>query len=132
MSSEPQKDFDGWIKVKSNIHSAGIFHNIKEGEIWWCSMGINVGVEIDGKQEFFLRPVLIIKKLSRYSFMGIPLTSKEHYGTWYIEFEFKNKKQFAALAQARVFSVYRLHRKMGMVPNSDLKLVKNGFKNLYF
>ena len=64
--------------------------------------------------------------------MGIPLTSKEHYGTWYIEFEFKNKKQFAALAQARVFSVYRLHRKMGMVPNSDLMLVKNGFKNLYF
>lgn len=87
-------------------------------------MGKNVGVEINGKQEFFLRPVLILKKLSGLGFMGIPLTSQSHNGSWYVSFEFKGKEQYAVLAQARVLSIYRLRRKMGVVPNSDLELVR--------
>lgn len=132
MSTNQQKDFKRWINVKSDIHSASIFRNIKEGKVWWCSIGANVGVEIDGKQELFLRPVLILKKLSRYGFMGIPLTSQEHESNWYVKFIFKNKIQFAVLAQARVLSVYRLHRRMGVLPNSDLDLVRKGFRDLYF
>lgn len=129
---EEKKDFDKWIGVKSDLHNSGIFRDIKEGEVWWCSIGANVGVEIDGKQELFLRPVLIVKKLSKFGFMGVPLTSQEHLGSWYVEFYFKDKRQFAVLAQARVMSVYRLHRIMGTVPNSDLKLVRDGFRKLYF
>ena len=126
-----EKDFDGWIKVKENLHFFGTFRSIKEGEIWWCSVGENVGVEINGKQELFLRPVLIMKKLSKFGFMAIPLTSKEHAGPWYIKFIFKNKNQYANLSQARMMSVNRLCRKMGTVPQSDLGLVKNGFKKLF-
>ena len=72
------KDFDGWIRVKESLHFEGTFRSIKEGEIWWCSVGENVGVEVNGKQELFLRPVLIMKKLSRFGFMAIPLTSKKN------------------------------------------------------
>ena len=74
----------------------------------------------------------MMKKLSKFGFMGIPLTSKFHDGIWYVEFVFKNRKQYAALAQARVFSIYRLCRKMGSMSDSDLELVKDGFKKLYF
>ena len=37
---------------------------IKERDIWWCSIGVNIGDEIDGKNELFHRPVLILKKFS--------------------------------------------------------------------
>lgn len=131
MAKQEKKDFHEWIEVKSDLHFAGVFRDVKEGDIWWCSMGENVGVEINGKQELFLRPVLVLRKLSRLGFMGIPLTSQFHEGLWYVAFEFKHKKQYAVLAQARVLSVYRLCRKMGTVPNSDLSLVREGFRKLY-
>ena len=126
------KDFDGWIRVKENVHYYGRMPNIKEGEIWWCAVGENVGVEINGKSDAFSRPVLVMKKLSRFGFLGVPLTSQYHIGSWYVSFVFKNKKQFASLAQIRVFSASRLYKKIGTVPNSDLQKVKEGFSKLYF
>lgn len=128
---DEEKRFDEWNAVKSDIHFTGRFRDIKEGDVWWCSVGENVGVEINGKQEFFLRPVLVLRKLSKYGFMGIPLTSQPHEGSWYVPFVFKDKNQNAVLVQARVFSVHRLRRKMGTVPNSDLELVRDGFVKLY-
>ena len=127
-----EKHFEEWLGVKEALHFTKIFREVKEGDVWWCSIGENVGIEINGKQELFLRPVLVLRKLSKFGFMGIPLTSKFHDGIWYVEFEFKNRKQYAALAQARVFSIYRLCRKMGSMSDSDLELVKDGFKKLYF
>ncbi|MBQ9180475.1 type II toxin-antitoxin system PemK/MazF family toxin [Candidatus Saccharibacteria bacterium] len=125
------KRFNEWIKIKSDIHFLGNYRSIKEGDVWWCAMGENVGVEINGKHEFFMRPVLVLKKLSRFGFMAVPLTSQPHEGTWYVPFVFKNKQQNAVLAQARTMSVFRLLRRIGMVPKSDLELVREGFKNLY-
>ncbi len=90
------------------------------------------GVEINGKSKTFARPVLILRKLNCFSFMGIPLTSQKHRGNWYVCFEFKNKNEYAVLAQARVLSVSRLYKRIGVVPNSDLELVRTGFRNLYF
>ena len=94
-------------------------------------MGENVGVEINGKREFFLRPVLIYKKLSKFGFMGIPLTSQLHTGSWYVEFIFQNKVEYGVLAQARVFSVFRLYRKMGVISDSDLAVFRESFRRLY-
>lgn len=131
MDKSDIKKFHEWMGVKENVHYVGRVPDTKEGEIWWCAVGENVGVEINGKNETFSRPVLIMKKLSRYGFLGVPLTSQEHFGNWYIDFAFKGKIQFASLAQIRVFSVSRLYKKMGMVPNSDLQSVKNGFRKLY-
>ena len=132
MDNNEDKDFDGWIEVKSNVHFAGRVPRIREGEIWWCAVGENVGIEINGKSDAFSRPVLVLKKLSKFGFLGVPLTSQEHHGSWYATFVYCNKKQYASLAQIRVFSVSRLYKKIGMIPNSDLRIVKDGFRNLYF
>lgn len=126
-----EKRFDEWNGTKKDLHFEGTFRTVKEGEVWWCAIGENVGVEINGKSETFARPVVILKKLSRYGFMGVPLTSQPHEGSWYATFEFKGKKQVAVLAQARVLSVFRLYKKMGTLPNSDYMIVKNGFRRLY-
>ena len=128
---DEEKHFDEWNEVKKNTHSSGRIPAIKEGEIWWCAMGENVGVEINGKNEVFSRPVLVFKKLSRFGFTGIPLTSQEHEGDWYASFIFREKRQVAVLAQARVLSTARLYCKMGNVTRGDFMKVKGGFKKLY-
>lgn len=117
--------------VKENIHNFGRLAAIKEGEIWWCAMGENVDVEINGKNEVFSRPVLIYKKLSRFGFLGIPLTTQKHEGDWYVSFVFKDKTSIAVLSQVRTFSVLRLYRRMGTIPESDFNLVTTGFNKLY-
>ena len=126
-----EKRFDEWMELKENLHFKNRLRTIHVGEIWWCAMGENVGVEINGKHKAYSRPVLIFKKLSRFGFMGIPLTSQFHEGNWYASFTFRNKMQFAALAQARVMSVSRLYGKMGDTTKGDFERVRSAFGKLY-
>ena len=122
-----------WNIVKEDLHEVvdKKLQLVRQGEIWWVGVGENVGVEINGKSEFFSRPVLVLKKLSRYGFMGIPLTTQEHFGSWYVPFEFQDKREIAVLSQARVYSVSRLYSRVGQVPDSDLEMVRRGFIELY-
>lgn len=88
-------------------------------------------MEINGKHEKFSRPVLVLKKISRFGFMGIPLTSQEHEGDWYAPFVFREKKQIAVLAQARVMSASRLYSRMGKTTRGDFAKVRDGFGKFY-
>lgn len=102
-----------------------------EGEIWWCGVGKNVGVEIAGKNIAFSRPVLVYKKLNRISFLAIPLSTKKKQGSWYIPFRFRGKNETAVLSQIKIMSVYRLYDKIGEVDETDFAKIKKGFINLY-
>jgi len=126
-----EKQFRIWINLKESLHNMNRLRAIHEGDIWWCALGENIGVEINGKNEVFSRPVLIFRKLSRYGFMGVPLTSQLHTGDWYVPFIFKGKTEVAALAQARVMSVARLYKRMGTIPDSDFVTIRQGFAKLY-
>ena len=125
------KNFKGWMKLKAKLHYGDSKPKISDGDIWWCGFGENVGIEINGKSRRFSRPVLVMKKLSQDGFMGIPLTSQEKTGSWYVDFIFLGKKEFAAICQARVMSVSRLYSKIGQIPKTDLEKVKAGFVKLY-
>ncbi len=126
-----EKHFSEWIVLKENLHSMNRLRTIHEGEIWWCAMGENIGIEINGKSSTFARPVLIFKKLSRFGFLGIPLTSQLHNGSWYASFFFQGKKQTAVLSQIRTISVSRLYRKLGVIDDNDKKVIKDAFRALY-
>jgi mRNA interferase MazF len=52
--------FNIWNKTKQRINQKNNFFKIKEGEIWWCNLGYNIGSEVYGKGNSFLRPVLVI------------------------------------------------------------------------
>ena len=126
-----EKHFEEWMELKEELHFGESGPKINDGDIWWCALGENVGVEINGKSSRFSRPVLIMKRLSGLGFMGIPLTSQRKTGSWYTEFKFLDKKQFAALCQARVLSVSRLYAKIGQISESDLILIRKAFCELY-
>lgn len=126
------KRFLEWIKLKEKLHNNK--HkppHITEGEIWWASLGDNIGREINGKNDLFSRPVLIYKKLSRETFLGLPTTSQNRKGTWYVSITYGDFKVTAILAQARVIDTKRLSSRIGQLDESDFVKVQESFVNLY-
>lgn len=80
---------------------------------------MNIGDEVYEKGELFSRPVLVYKKLTKTTFLGLPVTSQEKTGTWYVEFVLNGTTQRALLNQARVFGVRRLQERIGELTECD-------------
>lgn len=124
------KRYKAWHKLKSRIHNSSSTPPFyKEREIWWVSLGHNVGVEEDGKGNDFNRPVLIIRGFSRYLFWGIPLSTTKKTGIYYHPFVVNNKVSTALLSQLRVFDTRRLINKYGMVSQKDFKAIRTKIRN---
>jgi mRNA interferase MazF len=70
-----QKNFDSWNKYKKRIQIERAHKHYHARDIWWCSLGVNVGSEHDGEGSEYQRPVLIIKGLSVNTCLAIPLTA---------------------------------------------------------
>ncbi len=126
------KNFIGWITLKSKLDSKNKKPPLfKEGEIWWCSLGENIGVEINGKSKDFTRPVLVFKKLSNQGFLGIPMTTQTKSGNWYVSVRQSGKDAVVNLSQARVLSFKRMYSKIGELDDADCFLVYEAFLKLY-
>ena len=123
-----------WFPVKEAKHNSDMkkIPKVTDGEVWWVAVGENVGVEINGKSEYFSRPAVVFKKLSHLGFMGIPLSTQNHNGSWYVQFRFQGKDVCAVLSQVRVFSTARLYNRLGQLDEKDLTKVKEAFLKLYF
>jgi mRNA interferase MazF len=83
-----RKNYTQWHGMKTTIeheHKARLF---REQEVWRCSLGENIGFEQDGKNSFFERPVLILRKFNKELFWGVPMTSKKKEGVFYYSFSF--------------------------------------------
>lgn len=119
------KNFDGWNELKKQLHNkANIDFYFKEREIWFCSLGVNIGFEQDGKKEGFERPVLIIKKFDKYVFWGVPLSTKMKPGnTHYLALQHGTLQFSAIISQLRLYSASRLTRKLYRLANARYRLV---------
>lgn len=126
-----QKRYDEWNELKKSLHYSGKLPTYHEREIWWMSIGENIGSEINGKGEKFLRPILVVRKYGNL-FFGVPLSSQIHQGRWYELFEYKNKTQCALLSQSGKYSANRLHHKMGRMPRMDYLRIAHSLKRLVF
>jgi mRNA interferase MazF len=126
------KEFFQWIRLKEKLHnSAAITPLVSHGDIWWASIGENVGSEINGKSVLFSRPVIIFKKLAHGFYFVIPTTTKIRDGTWYVQFRHQEKDMIACLHQARPLDYRRLSSKIGTLDDADFLRIKEGFHSLY-
>ncbi len=126
------KRFLEWIGLKERLDSKiSKAPYVNEGEIWWASLGENVGFEINGKSKDFTRPIIILKKLTHNFYLVIPLSTKSKTGTWYVPFRQRGVKMVACLSQIRTIDYRRLHPKLGELNSEDFKRIKAGFLNLY-
>ena len=126
------KKFLQWIGLKERLDakiSTAPF--ISEGEIWWASLGENVGGEINGKSHLFTRPVLIFRKFSNNFYFVIPLTTQKRVGSWYVNYKKDETDITACLHQARSIDYRRFYSKLGELAENDREAVKIGFKKLY-
>lgn len=127
------KNFKQWAFRKEKLHySNRNTPSITEGEVWWCSIGANIGNEIDGKSRKHSRPVLVFKKFSHDSFLGIPVTSQPKIGTWFVSVTFQGNREVFILNQARSFSTKRLTDRIGVLDEQDFIQIKTGFQSLIF
>jgi len=122
---------DEWSLVKKKITTCERrLPYFKEGEVWWCMLGENVGVEVNGKGSRYTRPVIIMRKFSQHSFFALPLTTKRRFGSWYVSFRYREILQTAMLSQSQTVSAIRLDRRIGMLAKRDLKKVQEALLRL--
>jgi mRNA interferase MazF len=130
------KDFDGWneYKKKLEVKVSGLYDKVrkkfrfKSGEVWYCSIGVNIGSEICGKNQDFERPVLVVRKSGRH-FVGLPLTSEKPNNPLFyydISYKFNQKeiKSYILTANPKSFDVLRLSRKVRRLNDSDFEKIK--------
>src|SRR3989344_6616951 len=108
-----KKDYTIWQKLKTFLHNEKPRVYFHEREIWWCSLGANIGFEQDGKGLDFARPVLIIRVFSKEVFIGVPLTTKLKDGKYYYPISTGDGfERRVILSQIRLLDSKRLQEKM--------------------
>ena len=126
------KQFNEWNeekkKVDKNELGYGVFYN--PGDVWWCAVGLNVGVEIDGKHENFERPILVVRKFNKDMFWGLPLTTKGQQSEFYVKVLHEDGISWAILSQLKTFSTKRLSRKIGTISEDQFRYVRKRLRRL--
>lgn len=126
------KDFATWHGVKQHIDTETKVPFFTEREIWWCSIGLNVGYEIYGKGRDFARPILVIKKYSRFSFLGIPMTSKLNKASSFTyPIECKGNESLLLFTQARTYDARRLCSRMDKLKQDAFMEIKQTYKDSF-
>ena len=118
------KDYKLWNRVKIGLNSIQKRPYFKSGQVWWYSLGENIGDEEDGKGKNFVRPVLIIRKFNNRICLALPLTKQIKNKIYYYKFEFKGIEQCAMLSQLRIIDSKRLHNIMGKISTKEFTKIK--------
>lgn len=124
------KDFNLWNESKKQLDSmtGEVFAHPRE--IWWCSLGLNIGAEVNGKNDNFERPVLVLRVYNTDTMLVLPITTKSkddkfHYKISLNQDASSVKTVYAKLTQLRVISNKRLLRKVNILDKElfeDLKI----------
>lgn len=126
-----EKDFLKWHKFKKDIDDSPNRLFFHEREVWWCSMGINVGFEQDGRGPSFARPVIIFKKFNNEVFWAIPLSARIKKSKFYVSVDLGDKMpRVAIISQLRLIDAKRLIDKMGVVDTDNYKGIEKAVINL--
>ena len=123
------KIFVAWTKIKVTVHLSekAVYPKVKE--IWWASLGQNIGVEINGKNENFERPVLVIKVFNSLSVLVAPISSKVNEDKNCIKFtNIGGEENIINMSQIRSMSTKRFMRKVGDLKVEDFEKVKDLFR----
>jgi hypothetical protein len=118
-------EYTAWCKLKSSLIGAvSTPPRFNERDIWWCSIGINVGYEINGKNDPMERCVLVIKKYSNTMFFGLPLTTKQKNYDSRFPTVVNGVNADIILDQGRTFSANRLNRRERVIGYKEFDNVR--------
>ena len=129
-------NYDEWNEVKKETSIKNIKIGIKPREIFWVKIGQNIGSEEYGKGKNFTRPVIIIRKLTKELFIGIPTTTTLKTNDYFHQFKYHSKKDgdievSAMILQFKVFSTKRLTNRIGMINKDDFDKILEKSRKLF-
>lgn len=128
-----RKDFEGWSEKKQTIDrrpDAPFYH---EREVWWCSLGVNVGFEQDGTGKNYDRPVVIMRGFNAQTCVALALTGKRKVGKFYVPIgEIEGRQASVILSQIRLVDTKRLIRKMSTLDEDTFATVRDALQHTLF
>jgi mRNA interferase MazF len=125
------KDFKKWSTEKKRLHESATWKTFYEQQVWWCSLGINIGYEEDGKHSHYERPVLVIKKFNKDVLWILPLTHTYKNNKYYYQLmNSEDSHSSVILSQIRLISSKRLKRFMYKVSSVQFKEILSLVKNI--
>lgn len=125
------KDYTLWHAKKAEIEARGRVPQFSERDIWWCSLGLNVGYEEDGKNDDFERPVCVLRKFNKSVFIGLPLTSALKDGPYYFPHTLHETAGSIILSQGRLLSAKRLQRRLGRMSRGKFAELRKKYTDLF-
>lgn len=119
-----RKDFQKWHGLKKELHEHAGVALFQEREIWWCSLGANIGFEQDGGGEHFERPVIILKKFNLDACLVVPLTARPKKGTYYLAVgRVDGRDAVAVLSQVRFIDRRRFANKISTLDEETFSVL---------
>jgi mRNA interferase MazF len=126
-----EKNFDLWNENKKKIHTQAENKFYHAREVWWCSLGVNIGFEEDGTGLTGERPVLILKGFSRNVCLIVPLTTSNKKNPYHVALgQIAGKEAFAIISQIRLVDTKRLVNKISFLDQSLFLTVRKAVKDL--
>lgn len=122
------KHFQEWHTEKRDLHEDKVRAFFHEREVWFASVGVNIGFEQDGRGNKFLRPVIILKKFNNEVLWCIPLTKNQKRGKYYFSVTLNGEVSTAILSQIRLIDSKRLQYKIGDIATGDFDEIKEKLK----
>lgn len=114
-----RRNYVAWYKLKTELEKQEFLGNFSEREVWWVSIGVNIGDEEDGKNRLFERPILVVKKYSKQLLLALPLSTAVKMNRFYHPIAIGDVNSIVLLSQARVISSKRLQRRMGRITSDE-------------
>ena len=127
-----EKDFDKWNEQKKYHNERRGLLTVHKREVWWGAVGLNIGSEQDGKGKGYERPILVLATLSKSTFIGVPLSTKEKKHSMHFLIVFKETNNYALIDQIKVFDVRRLNRKIGVISQNEFNDVCKIIQKIFF
>jgi len=128
--SDTKKNLDAWNEQKKIIQCCRVRSYFKERELWWSSLGANVGHEQDGKNKTFERRVLVLKKFNQEIGWMVPIPTQPKRGKYYFAYRRDGRSYWLILSQVRLMDAKRLKRKIGVMGSKEYQPVVTVFQKL--
>jgi len=125
------KDFETWNTKKKALQESGEHKFYHPREVWWCSLGVNVGFEEDGTSIGFQRPVLVLRGFSKEVCLIVPLTTSLKTNPYHVPVGIiERKKAFAIISQLRLIDTKRFTNKLTVIDQKTFEVVRKAVKDL--
>lgn len=122
----------GIYKPKYEMPPPGEIPHFRAGDIWWCTLETaSLDTSHIAPKAECRRPVLIYKRFSRNSFLGLQVTKQDRGGSWYEPIEFEDKQRWIMLHRPITLEAERLFDFVGCVDDATLVRIRAQFVGFY-